>query len=96
MYIDNCSSECDQRVISDSNLSIDNHIEKSVVKANQTLGLIKRTFTFLNKSVLFSLYKALVRPLLECDNVTWYPLLKRQSATKKSYKTGKINLPLSL
>ena len=64
VYIDICSSESDLLVIFDSNLLFDNHIDKAVRKANETLGIIKRTFTFLSKSVLISLYKALYRPHL--------------------------------
>ena len=41
VYIDNCSSDCDLGVIFDSNLLFDNHIDKAVKKANQTLALIK-------------------------------------------------------
>ena len=80
VYIDSCSSESDFGVIFDSNLLLDNHIDETVKKANQTFGMIKRTFTFLNKSVLVPLYKDLIRPHLEYGNVIWYPCLKRQSA----------------
>ena len=61
-------------------LLLNNHHDKAEKKANKTLGLIKRTSTFINKSVLISLYKALVRPHLEYGNVIWYPCPKRQSA----------------
>ena len=99
MYIDNCSSESDIRVIHHSNLLLDNHIDKAVKKANQTLGEIKRTSTFLNKSVLISLYKALDRQYLEYGNIIWYLCHKRQSAAVEkvqSNKNCKINLPLSV
>ena len=43
------------------------------------IGLIKRTFSYLNKDTFFKLYKAMVRPHLEYGNVIWYPHLKRQS-----------------
>ena len=56
------------------------HINKAVWNSNQTVGIIKRTFTFLTKCDLVSIYEALVRPHLEYGNVIWYPLLKRQSA----------------
>ena len=55
------------------------------MKANQTLGMNKRTFTFLNKSVLISLCKAVVRPHLEYVNVIWYPCLKRQSGAVENW-----------
>ena len=80
MYIDNCSSECDLGVIFDSYLLFDNDMHRAVKKANQTLGVIKGSFAFLNKNVLISLCKALVRPHLEYGNVVLYLRLKRQSA----------------
>ena len=43
------------------------------------IGLIKRTFTYLNKDTLLKLYKSLVRPHLEDGNIIWYPLLKKHS-----------------
>ena len=78
VYIDNCSSESDLGEILGSNLLIANHIDKAVKKANQTLGIIKRTSTFL--------YKALVRPHLEHGNVIWYPCPKRHSAAVIKFK----------
>ena len=50
-----------------------------VNKANQMIGIIKRTFTFLDKDILLKLYKAIVRPHLEYGNTVWFPRLKRQS-----------------
>ena len=44
------------------------------------MAIIKRTFTFLNKIVLISVYRDLVGPHLEYDDVIWYPCLKRLSA----------------
>ena len=79
VHIDNCSSESDLGIIFDSKLLFDTNIDKAVKNANQTLGIIKRTVTFLNKSVLISLYKALVGPHLEYGNEICYPRLKRQS-----------------
>ena len=51
----NC--ECDLGVILDSNLLFDNHIDEAVMMSNQILGIIKKTFTFLDKIVLISLQK---------------------------------------
>jgi len=44
-----------------------------VLKANRQLGLIKRSFTYLDEKTLVLLYTYLliVRPLLEYANVTW-------------------------
>jgi hypothetical protein len=80
IVIAKCEEEKDLGVIFDRDLSFDRHIAHVVNKANQVIGIIKRTFTFLDKSMFIRLYKTLVRPLLEYGNVIWYPRLKRQSA----------------
>ena len=71
--------ERDLGVVFDQALSFDTHIHNSVNKANKMLGLIKRTFCYLDKDTFCKLYKALVRPHLEYANTVWYPMLKRQS-----------------
>ena len=71
--------EKDFSVIFDKDLSFDTHIQKCINKANQMTGLIKRTFCYLNKDTFLKLYKAMVRPHLEYENVIWYTHLKRQS-----------------
>ena len=73
--------EKDLGVMFDEALSFDPHIQNSVNKANKMLGLIKRTFSYLDKNIFGKLYKSLVRPHLEYANAVWYPTLKRQSIT---------------
>ena len=63
----------------DSSLKFDIHIQKAVSKANQMVGMIKRSFTYLDKEIFLKLYKALVRPHVEYGNLIWHPYLKRQS-----------------
>ena len=77
--IDVCEEEKDLGVTFEPQLSFDTHINKIINKANQMIGLIKRTFIHLNKDILLKLYKSLVRPHLEYGNIIWFPLLKRQS-----------------
>ena len=64
-----CEEEKDLGVIFDEDLSFDTHIQKSINKANHMIGLIKRTFSYLNKDTFLKLYKAIVRPHLEYGNV---------------------------
>ena len=80
VVINKCTDEKDLGVIFDYKLSFDAHIQNAINRANRMLGIICRTFTFLNKITLLNLYKALVRPHLEYGNEIWFPLLKRQSA----------------
>ena len=78
--ITKCEEEKDLGVIFDKDLSFDRHITTVINKANIMIGIIRRTFTFLDKDMFLKLYKSLVRPILEYGNVVWYPKLKRQSA----------------
>ena len=64
--------ERDLGVIVDNELSFTQHIEMKISKANSTLGLIRRTFTFLDLQTLLALYKAFVRPQLEYAQAVWY------------------------
>ena len=74
-----CETEKDLGVTFDKDLSFDPHIDRVVNKANQMIGIIKRTFSYLDKDTFLKLYKAFVRPHLEYANVIWNPYLKRQS-----------------
>ena len=74
-----CEEEKDLGVTFDKKLSFDNHIANAINKANQMIGIIRRTFTFLDENIFMRLYKALVRPHLEYGNTVWYPRLIRQS-----------------
>ena len=71
--------EKDLGVYFSTNLNFDKHINESVRKANMTLGLIKRNFSYIDKDVFNKLYKSLVRPHLEYAQEVWQPYLKRQS-----------------
>ena len=48
------------------------------------LGIIKRTFKFLDEESFLALYKTMVRPILEYCNIIWHPLLIRQSTSIES------------
>ncbi|MES9881006.1 MAG: reverse transcriptase domain-containing protein, partial [Sedimenticola sp.] len=61
----------------DNKLKFSEHTTKSVSKANRNLGLIARTFTYLDKEIFLQLYKSLVRPHLEYATPVWSPLLKK-------------------
>ena len=77
----NVTRKKDLGVTFDNGFSFDVHIQSCINKANKMIGIIKRTFTFLDKGIFSDLYEALVRPHLVCSNVIWSPYLKRQSVT---------------
>ena len=66
-------------MIFDENLLFDSHIQSIINKLNQMIGIIRRIFTYLNRSIFLHLYKALVRPQREYGHEIWFPRLKRQS-----------------
>ena len=80
IIIKKCTYEKDLGVTFDDNLQFDAHVQRVINKANSMIGIISRTFTYLNKRILVNLNKTLVRPHLEFGNEIWFPTLKRQSA----------------
>jgi ribonucleases P/MRP protein subunit RPP40 len=60
-----------------SSLKEGEHVARAAGTANRILGLIKRTFTYLDEEIMRQLYTALVRPHLEYGNVVWHPYLKK-------------------
>jgi ribonucleases P/MRP protein subunit RPP40 len=69
--------EKDLGVWFDSNLKFSSHVAHAVSKGNQTLGLIKRSFTYLDENLVKQLYISLVRPHLEYGNVVWHRYLRK-------------------
>ena len=61
----------------DRELKFDQQVEMVANKANKMLGLIRRSFTYLDEPTIKTLYTSLVRHILEYGNVTWAPTLKR-------------------
>ena len=61
----------------DNRLNLKHHIKAQVNKANSIMGLIRRTYTFLDESSFKYLYTALVRPHLEYAIAVWNPSKKR-------------------
>ena len=65
--------EKDLGVNVDPELKFSRHIEGQVNKANKILGMIRRSYEYLDKDTLKRLFVALVRPHLEFSNVAWSP-----------------------
>ena len=103
-------NEKDLGVIFDKNLNFSDHIQTKVNLANRNLGIIFKTFSYMDKKMFITLYKSLVRPHLEYGSVIWSPRLKKDKislenvqrrATKllhslknESYKNRLLNLGL--
>ncbi len=70
-------SEKDIGVTIDSRLSFEKHINEKINKANSTLGIIRRTFEYLDQQTFMYLYRSMARPHLEYANQIWAPQLKK-------------------
>jgi ribonucleases P/MRP protein subunit RPP40 len=54
-----------------------NHVIRAVNKANQLLGLVRRSFTYMDGELMKQLYTSIVRPHIEYGNVVWHPYLRK-------------------
>ena len=71
------NEEKDLGIIMSEDLKWTPHIANAVKKANRMVGLIKHTFTYMNKEMFLVLYKTLVRPLMEYCPQVWSPNLNK-------------------
>ena len=74
--LEDVDEEKDLGVIIDKDLKFHRQAAAAVKKANSSLGIIKKSFTFLDEETLPLLFKSLVRPHLEYGNVIWGPFYK--------------------
>ena len=58
-------------------LSPDDHINTIVVKSLRVLGCIRRYFSHIDEQTFLTLYKSLIRPILEYNSAVWSPNLKK-------------------
>ena len=52
-------------IIINADLTFNVHVSEKIKNANNMLGLIRRSFSFLDADILLPLYKAFVRHLIE-------------------------------
>ena len=69
--------EKDLGVKFDPTLKFSKHAAMVANKANRMVGIIRRTFDFLDEGMLKTLFKSLVRPHLEYGNCIWSPFLQK-------------------
>ena len=68
--------ENDFEVMVDDKINFDKHIQQQVNKASSIMGLIRRTYTFLDETSFRYLFQALVRPHLAHAETLWSPFTK--------------------
>ena len=72
------SNICDEKdlgVTFDPELKFEDHMSGKVRKANAIVGLIRRSFSFLDCKLFKKLYTTFVRPHLEYAQSVWAPLI---------------------
>jgi hypothetical protein len=63
----------------DEKLKFQIHSNNQTKKANQRLGMIKRSFTYMDKNMITTLYKSIVRPHLEYGSNIWSVMNKEEA-----------------
>ena len=69
--------EKDLGVVFDSELTFQYHICEKVRKANCTIGLTRRSFSYLDCKMFLKMYTSFVRPHLEYAQAVWAPFLRK-------------------
>ena len=75
--IEKVDGEKDLGVIIDKDLKFSEQINSKIKTANRNLGLIFRTFTYLDKEMFLNPFKSVVRPHLEYASTVWSPVYKK-------------------
>ena len=75
-HLEAVRSERDLGVIDDDELKFHRHTATATKKANQNLGIIKKSYQTRDAVTISTLYKAMVRPHLEYANSIWEPFYK--------------------
>ena len=72
------NEEKDLGITIDSKLNFQQHINIQVKKANKKLGIINRTFNYMDKEMFLVQYKSLVRSHLVYGSVVWSVIKKKK------------------
>jgi len=80
-------NEKDLGVYFDSKLKFSVHSNSVVSTANKMLGIIYRTFTYMDEKMFVNLYKTLVRPHLEYASNIWSPILEKDKILIENVET---------
>ena len=75
--LDPCSTYKDLGVMISSNLKPEEQISRCIAKANCMVGMIRRTFTYIDSDIFLKTYKTFVRPILEYCQEVWSPFLQK-------------------
>ena len=97
VVIDSVNSQKDLGILFDNQLRFHHHTTTIVAKANRLLGLIKRSFDYLNSDMLTKLFVTIVRPTLEYCSSIWGPsfILDQRKIEKVQHRATKMLAAIS-
>ena len=70
--------ERDLGILVDQKLTFETHISTKVNKANQMMGMVRRSIVYMDPENFCWLYEVVVRLHLEYVNAVWCPLRKKE------------------
>jgi hypothetical protein len=86
--------EKDIGVVIDDKLNFDTHINTKINKANSILGLIRRSYKYLDKETFIPLYKAMVRTQFDYASTIWSPYsMKHRDSIERVQRRATKQLP---
>ena len=77
IFLSKTVKEKDLGVTINANMKVSEQCRIAASKGNQVMGMIRRNITYNDKSLIVSLYKAIVRPHLEYCIQAWSPYLRK-------------------
>jgi len=75
--LEETAEEKDLGIWTDRSLKPSIHLSHAVCNANQLLGMIRRSFMFVDRDLMTQLFTTMIRLHLEYCNVVWHPCLKQ-------------------
>ena len=81
-----CHEKQDLGVLFTPNLKFTERINKITCKANNVVGIIKRSFSCSDKAMFRTLYVSLVCPHFECASQIWNPHLIKDIQALEKFK----------
>ena len=90
--LESTKREKDLGIIIDEDLKYHVHTTSATKKANQVLGIIKKSYVTRDANTIATLYKSMVIPHLEYGNIIWGPFYKWTWPEWNQYKGGPQNL----
>ena len=82
--LEESTEEKDLGVTIDNKLNFRSHCEKTAAKANKLLGILRRNFTYINRTNFNYLYKGLIRPKIEYAAQVYNPIYQQEIQTIES------------